>query len=211
MPRTSLTRLASTTPIAPLCLPVMLSETFIMHSRDPMPACNDDAWTLAGPDSLDATDRDVDMDIYSHATMDEGRLQLRFDFGDFSDGCKDFRSTTATLVVREHSSTFSLTWIDASSPACHTEFELAMPIYYLEEQLQQVPLILVEYFESGFQVDEQLILDQLLEVPRVQHVLPRTTLTRQREDEDYFNDEEEDERDDGDYDKTTTSKILTPS
>mmetsp|Transcript_22338 Transcript_22338/g.52980 ORF Transcript_22338/g.52980 Transcript_22338/m.52980 type:complete len:161 (+) Transcript_22338:249-731(+) len=156
----------------------MLSETFIMHSRDPMPACNDDAWTLAGLDSLDITDWVVDMGIYSHATIDEGRLQLRFEDGDLSD--KDFRSTTVNLFVREHSNTFSLTWIDVSSSACHTEFELAMPIYYLEEQLQQVPLILVEYFESGFQVDEQLILDQLLEVPRVQHVLPRTTSTRQR-------------------------------
>ncbi|KAJ1632803.1 hypothetical protein T492DRAFT_867758 [Pavlovales sp. CCMP2436] len=65
----------------------MLSEAAMHHSRDPMPACNDDAWTLAGLDSLDATDRVVDMGIYSHATMDEGRLQLRFDFGDFSDGC----------------------------------------------------------------------------------------------------------------------------
>ncbi|KAJ1632804.1 hypothetical protein T492DRAFT_16371 [Pavlovales sp. CCMP2436] len=71
-----------------------------------------------------------------------------------------------------------------------------MPSYYLEEEDQQGLLILVEYFDSGFQVDEQIILDQLLEVPRVQHVLPRTTLTRQREDENYFDDEEEDKRDD---------------
>ncbi|KAJ1641251.1 hypothetical protein T492DRAFT_1138452 [Pavlovales sp. CCMP2436] len=107
MPRTSLTRLASTTPIAPLCLPVMLSETFIMHSRDPMPACNDDAWTLAG------LDRVVDTGIYSRATMDEGRT---------------FHSTTINLVVAPagvHSST--LTWIGASSPDCHTEFELELP------------------------------------------------------------------------------------
>ncbi|KAJ1628914.1 hypothetical protein T492DRAFT_1014775 [Pavlovales sp. CCMP2436] len=165
-------------PLCPLRLPGMLSEATMHHLRDPMPACNDDAWTLAGLDSLDITDWVVDMGIYSHATIDEGRLQLRFEDGDLSD--KDFRSTTVNLFVREHSNTFSLTWIDVSSSACHTEFELAMPNYYLEEQLQLDLVFEDREWGENYQVEEQLILDQLLEVPRVQHVLPRTTSTRQR-------------------------------
>ncbi|KAJ1619403.1 hypothetical protein T492DRAFT_1130517, partial [Pavlovales sp. CCMP2436] len=185
-------------------LDLRLSETVIMHSRDPMPTCNDDAWTLAGLDSLDANDRVVDMGIYSHATMDEGRMQLHFEDGDLSDGCKDFRSTTINLVVARisdgstadvHEHYCKLTWTGASNPDCHTEFELKVPRDIGEDK---------DYFEK----EEQLMLDQLL--------APRGI----GEAEAYFDDDEEqfmldqllgprgigdaehyfDEEDDGDYD-----------
>ncbi|KAJ1622024.1 hypothetical protein T492DRAFT_846626 [Pavlovales sp. CCMP2436] len=184
-------------------LDLMLSEMVIMHSRDPMPACNDDAWTLAGLDSLDATDRAVDMGIYSHTTNHEGRLQLQFEDGDLSDGCKDFRSTTINLVVvrisdgspagvHEHSS--KLTWIGASSPDCHTDFELKLP-----RDIGEVK----DYFDDE---EEQLMLDQLLG-PRPRGIGEEQVMLDQLlgphgigDAEHYFDEEEDDEKDDGDYD-----------
>ncbi|KAJ1628929.1 hypothetical protein T492DRAFT_1118867 [Pavlovales sp. CCMP2436] len=179
-------------PDAPSIYFRMLSKTFIVHSRDPMPACTDDAWTLAGLDSLDATDHDVEMDIYSHATMDEGQLQLHFEDGDLSDGCKDFRSTTINLVVAPaggHSST--LTWIGASSPDCHTEFELELPRAIGEAE---------HFFDE--EEEEQLMLDQLLASRGI------------GEAEHYFDEEdeedEENEKDEGDYDfKNINLKLFT--
>jgi hypothetical protein len=103
-------------------------DAYIEHSRDPLPACDDAAWTLADADRL------VHMGWFSHSTMGlDGRLQLSFLGGDKSDGCTDYRTTTVTMVVAkvsdasltdyiEHSGT--LTWIGSSSPLCQGEFEL---------------------------------------------------------------------------------------
>ncbi|KAJ1617243.1 hypothetical protein T492DRAFT_894058 [Pavlovales sp. CCMP2436] len=68
-----------------------LMDAYIEHSRDPMPACDDAAWTLAGLENPD-DDPDpallVDMGLYSHTLIGpDGGVSLIFLDGDYIDGC----------------------------------------------------------------------------------------------------------------------------
>ncbi|KAJ1617237.1 hypothetical protein T492DRAFT_894049 [Pavlovales sp. CCMP2436] len=77
-----------------------LMNAYIEHSHDPMPACNDAAWTLAGLDRLDAVDRLVNMGLCSRSLIGpDGGVSLIFLDGDYSDGCAATRSTNMNLVV----------------------------------------------------------------------------------------------------------------
>ncbi|KAJ1631949.1 hypothetical protein T492DRAFT_869140, partial [Pavlovales sp. CCMP2436] len=134
--------------IVPLPQRPMLADAlvgaYIEYSPDPMPACDDAAWTLAGLDHHDGTtlagldhhggaDRLVTMGLYSHSHISPyGGVSLIFLGGDYSDDCTDTHNATLNLVATnflandEHPVT--LRWINASSPACHTEFSLEVTV-----------------------------------------------------------------------------------
>jgi hypothetical protein len=95
-----------------------ITDGRIEHTRMPTDVCGPG---MAWPDQV------VSLGVYQCSERRPGAMNHLFILGDRSDGCTRERTSTVSIAQQPAADEPKLTWLSATSPSCHTEFELALP------------------------------------------------------------------------------------